>query len=264
MSPQQRRQAASGNCPWGGFYQTCATGFKGCCLVDACTTGCPDGKDTTDPPDYASEAPTPTLTARSSTSISNTRTTTRSEVVNSSATATTIPPASTASTLSLDVITSISAGQTIYVTVDHPPTASPTASNPVSKKPSHEGHSPRTAAIVGGALGAIIFLIAIAIGSFLCLSRRKRKSYLSPKYPSQLIGSDMSEELHENASLEVNTRKLNMYRSGSGGSRHVTPQLDGREIKQHETASQSLRSSFAELPAEPLLWPGQHGTGRSF
>ncbi|KAH9878872.1 hypothetical protein J1614_002307 [Plenodomus biglobosus] len=135
-----------------------------------------------------------TLTATSSSSA---KTTTMSNTVNSSASPTT-SACSLASTRSSvkDVVTSISAEQTVYVTRDQRPTGSPAPSNSGSDEPMRQGHSLPTAAIIGGALEGAILLTVIAIATFFCLRKKKEMVYLSPQYPSPLIGNGMSRQLH--------------------------------------------------------------------
>ena len=58
-----------------------------------------------------------------------------------------------------------------------------------------EGHKAPTAAIVGGVLGGVIFILMV-LGLFLCMRRRRRtKVYTAAVYPSPHVGSDMSPQL---------------------------------------------------------------------
>ncbi|KAF2847612.1 hypothetical protein T440DRAFT_491826 [Plenodomus tracheiphilus IPT5] len=226
MVLHQQRQSGSGDCPWGGFYQSCATGFEGCCLVDACTTGCPAGKDRINQSGNSRDTVRESTRnlAATSTSVSNVEATTTSEVVKSSAHGTTTSsPSAPSITPSLlnDIVTSLSAGRTVYVTVNPHPTGSPTPTDAVPFELSHKNHSLPTAAIIGGTLGGAISL-------------------------KGMIG------------------KFALYRSGSGASQPDTPQLDSREIGRKETTVHGSGDCFHELAGEPIPWPGQPGTGRSF
>lgn len=195
MDPYQRRRSMAGSCPYGGFFQSCATGFKGCCLVDACTNGCPAGKDRTE--DFTAPSGTSRESVPTSTGDLILASIATSTGTSSSATAATSSPAPTASVSSItgDVITSTSAEQTVYVTKNQQWTTSSAPSSIVSEQPAHRDHAFPVAAIVGGALGGIIALIALAIFACFYMKMKKRKIYQSPEYPSPLIGSDMSEHL---------------------------------------------------------------------
>ena len=220
MGLYQRRQGVVGSCPYGGFFQSCATGFKGCCLVDACTDGCPAGKDRTEK--SAESADTSRGSISSSTENSNPSSTATVDETPSSATAATssssssssspsssspsssspsssspssLSPTATVSWTAEHVITSLSGGPTAHVVIDNQPIPSSTPSNMVAEQPAHGNHALPVAAIVGGSLGGFIALIALASVVCICLKMKKHKIYRSPEYPSPLIGSDMSEQL---------------------------------------------------------------------
>ncbi|KAI8940509.1 hypothetical protein NX059_004186 [Plenodomus lindquistii] len=256
MNSQQRRQAASGSCPWGGFFQACATGFRGCCLVDACTNGCPTGKDTTNGNEDASKSSAPTSTGQSdatSASASSARSTSTSNAIQSSV------PNTSSSLFTTSTRTSVNDVLTTESSI-----GLPTPSSAEINAPTHIGHPHPTAVIIGGVLGGVITLMAVSIVVFLCLRKKNQKVYLSSKYPSPLAGSDMSKEFCGNTAWERKSKKSALHRSQSGSSQDSTPQLDSREIGQrHEAAHRSPMRTFAELPGEAIPWPGQSGNGHS-
>jgi len=133
----------------------------------------------------------------------------------------------------------------------------------VAEQPAHGNHALPVAAIVGGSLGGFIALIALASVVCICLKMKKHKIYRSPEYPSPLIGSDMSEQLRGDRATESKGAEFTVDQASPGAGQLCTPQLDSREVERYEAVCASPESLYAELPGEPLPWPGQSGSGSS-
>ena len=170
MGLYQRRQGVVGSCPYGGFFQSCATGFKGCCLVDACTDGCPAGKDRTEK--SAESADTSRGSISSSTENSNPSSTTTVDETPSSATAATSSSSSSSSSPSSSSCHGLMHKPTFFPTrgqVLMPNVASAYVSHCSQRSPRPiKGARRRDNGSVWRACGALLFLLCTAV-----LSRRR-------------------------------------------------------------------------------------------
>jgi hypothetical protein len=61
------------------------------------------------------------------------------------------------------------------------------------------------------------------------------------------------------ASSQFQQKVSALYRADTMTERHHPQQLDSREIGRYERHRQGSIGRFAELPAEPLPWPGNSG-----
>ncbi|KAF1830626.1 hypothetical protein BDW02DRAFT_91878 [Decorospora gaudefroyi] len=241
------------DCPAGGVFYFC-NGFRGCCTIDPCNPGstCPADKDLT--PGRSSAAVSKTSTASSSRVITTptpiSTTTSSSSASTTSSTDASGSPSFTPSivepTAFKTVTQSISGTTTTTI-----PTATPAPSNPANSTP--------IAAIVGAVLGTIV-LIVLLLSIFFCMRKKRRtKVYKAPAYPSPLVGSDMTPQLSSKASSQFQQKIAALYSAESMTERCDPQQLDGREISRYERHRHGSIGRFAELPAEPLPWPGNSG-----
>lgn len=273
MGFYQRRQGGVGNCPYGGFFQSCATGFRGCCLVDACTDGCPAGKDRTGNP--ATTTVISKVSAPISTENSNPSrvATVVGQPRSSESVASSPSPTASVPTATGNSIISLSRSQTADVSIEFRSISSPVASsvassvtspipsNLASEQSTPNDHALPVAAIVGGTLGGVIALIALASLALILRKMKKRRIYQAPEYPSPLIGSDMSDQLRGDLSTESKGETFAVDQSSPGLSQLCTPQLDSRAIDRYEASCSNPASRYAELPGEPIPWPGQPKPG---
>ncbi|KAF1937433.1 hypothetical protein EJ02DRAFT_437878 [Clathrospora elynae] len=260
MIPHLRRQ--EGDCPFGGQFHRCGGngGFVGCCLDPAeepCNpgVGCPADKDRTPGRYLSGDTATSTsidvVTIMPVATISSSFRATASSAPTPTATDSSATPQSSlneSSTTSLVESTGYMTS-TKYISG----TTLPSAAIP---PPDSHIHPAPVAAIVGSVLGAVI-IIAIALCIYFCIRRRKRTIvYKAPKYPSPCVSNDMSPQLSGKASSQFQQKVASLYRAESRATRCDAQQLDSREIGRSETFSRRTIGQFAELPAEPLPWPG--------
>lgn len=195
MIPHQRRAQSLviGMCPNGGAFYRCAFGYQDCCLIDACSVagGCPQSKQTNGQDSSNSTTASQKIVA---TAI---KPTLRTSFTGTALASSTLFQSSlsriislSAATSAMRIVTSTSAGQTVYVIIG--PTSTLTAL-PVSDTQSRS-NVPKTA-IVGGALGGMIVIALVSLLIFCIKRRRQKKIYSAPTYPSSSIDSDMSRHL---------------------------------------------------------------------
>ncbi|KAG9188177.1 hypothetical protein G6011_02100 [Alternaria panax] len=160
----------------------------------------------------------------------------------------------TASPPSLDADITFSLAEPSFKTVTQSALATATPSGNAPESTNHI-HSP-VAAIVGAVLGTIIFC-ALLVSILLHLRKRRHtKIYKAPDYPSPLVGSDMTPQLTSKASSQFQQKIAALYRTESITEPDSPTQLDSREIGRDDPRRNGSVRHFAELPAEPLPWPG--------
>ncbi|EUC31185.1 hypothetical protein COCCADRAFT_6907 [Bipolaris zeicola 26-R-13] len=116
------------------------------------------------------------------------------------------------------------------------------------------GSSVPVAAIVGAVLGSVILCTLLLAILFFIRKRKLTKVYKAPAYPSPYVGGDMTPQLSSKASSQFQKKVAELYRADTMETREP-PQLDSREILPQFRRRDSM-GRFAELPAEPLPWPG--------
>ncbi|EUC41911.1 hypothetical protein COCMIDRAFT_29402 [Bipolaris oryzae ATCC 44560] len=144
----------------------------------------------------------------------------------------------------------VSLAEPPYRTVTEKVTGTSTAA---PSMPSH-GRSTPVAAIVGAVLGSVIFCALLLAIFFFIRKRKLTKVYKAPAYPSPCVGGDMTPQLSSKASSQFQKMVAELYRSDTMETSEP-PQLDSREILPQFHRRDST-GRFAELPAEPLPWPG--------
>ncbi|KAF2133030.1 hypothetical protein P153DRAFT_178404 [Dothidotthia symphoricarpi CBS 119687] len=244
-----RAEIRSTDCPNGGVFYSCSNGFRGCCLEDPCMPngGCPKEKDRT---------PNNSLSANPVLSVPSTRSFSRPDSMSSSsASGSRTKDAVTTSAPPLETIASLSAGQTVFVTITHDPleTSKSSTVTPEPDTRAQHGHSIPIAAIVGPVVGVVV-LIATALLIFFCLRRRKRtKMRRAATFPSPYVGSDMSKQLHNSVlpQQEEEERKP-QHKTIFSTSQPQPQQLDSREVVPAAELGESPIRHIAELPANSI------------
>ncbi|BCS22415.1 uncharacterized protein APUU_30640S [Aspergillus puulaauensis] len=155
-------------------WYVCSGGFRGCCSVDPCGSGCPDSKGdkspSTEPVDTKGKisVTTVTATATSKTSTKTTRTTTTEAATT---TATVKPTTTTDSTLTSSVETDQTT-TTSATSMSETPDSQPTSIGTTSSSSQSHANSKMIGGIVGGIIGLLLILCIVAFLVF--RSRRKR------------------------------------------------------------------------------------------
>ncbi|KAF2636142.1 hypothetical protein P280DRAFT_158636 [Massarina eburnea CBS 473.64] len=177
-------------CPSGGDFYRCSTkSYTGCCLVDACTSGCPPGKDR------------PLRSAISSSTTSST-------------------PATIAS-VNTD-------GHTVYITTTANPSTSssaqPSADTSLNRQQSRSNGT-RVGAIAGGVVGGVAVLSTVLFLLFFLRRKKRVKEKQQATLPPPYAGGDMSEQLDRTAASHSETKPVAL--GNDDLTLESVPQLDG-------------------------------------